>query len=630
MPETNADPKPVTADESTSCGATSCGATSGGSTSGGATLPCDAGMSALVREFDWSATKLGAERDWPQSLRTLVYVILNAKQPMFLAWGAERTWLYNDAFVPILGDKHPSALGQPSMQVWQEARTDLEPLFDKVFAGEAVHIEGFTVGLDRHGSVENATFDFSYTPARDDTGQVAGLFGVCVETTKTVLAEQMLRQEVAERTREAVQRRRAEHALRDLAASLEEQVIVRTQERDRVQKRAQQELAKAQEALRQAQKMEAIGQLTGGIAHDFNNLLAAISVSLQVLRARLARGEIDRFEHYVEMGQDGVRRAATLTQHLLAFARRQTLDPKPTDVSRLVDGMSELMRRAVGPEVRVVLQLSPETWLTRIDPSQLESSLINLCINARDAMQPHGGVLTILTANESLDAAAAALLQLPAGEYVSLDVHDTGPGIADDCIERIFDPFFTTKPMGHGTGLGLSMVYGFVRQSGGQVTVESKPGEGARFRLRLPRHDGVETMPVELPQGDRSFAGRGESILVVEDEPTIREVVAEALTEQGYHVTTASDGAAALDVLASRARVDLLLTDVGLPGGINGRQVACAAREARPTLKVLYMTGYAEGAENRDHLIEPGTAVLSKPLEIATALQRMRSLLEEP
>ncbi len=428
--------------------------------------------------------------------------------------------------------------------------------------------------------------------------------------------------EVAERTRSATERargaealRRSEQRLREVNETLEATVESRTHD-----------LMLAEQALRQAQKMEAVGQLTGGIAHDFNNLLASMSASLQVLQVRLRQGKTDGLDRYIVMGQESVRRAAALTQRLLAFARRQTLDPKPTDVNRLVASMEDLIRRTVGPDVTVEVVGAGGLWSTRIDPPQLENSLLNLCINARDAMLPGGGRLTIETANKWLDERAAAERELAPGQYVSLCVTDTGAGMSPDIIKRVFDPFFTTKPLGQGTGLGLSMVYGFVRQSGGQIRIYSEVGEGTTMCLYLPRHFGEADQDDAADRPEAVEAGDGETVLVIEDEETIRLLIAEVLEEAGYRTLTASDGAAGLRVLQSGARVDLLVTDVGLPGGMNGRQVADAARVARPRLKVLFITGYAENAAVGNGHLEHGMEILTKPFEISSLANKVRAM----
>ncbi|MGV3683565.1 MAG: PAS domain-containing protein [Acidovorax sp.] len=384
----------------------------------------------------------------------------------------------------------------------------------------------------------------------------------------------------------------------------------------------------AQEALRQAQKMEAVGQLTGGIAHDFNNLLAAMSGSLQVMKMHMAKGRREGMERYVEMCERSVRSAASLTQRLLAFSRRQTLDPRPVDVNRLVAGMQDLIARTVGPTVELRVAAAPDLWAARIDPSQLESALLNLCINARDAMMPQGGRLAIATANQVLDERSARELELPPGEYLVLSVADTGAGMPPELVQRIFDPFFTTKPLGQGTGLGLSMVYGFVRQSGGQVRVQSAPGQGTTMALYLPRHQGSAAEHDAGPAPDALTPGAGETVLVIEDEETIRALVSEVLAEAGYRVLLADSGPTGLHLLQGTERIDLLVTDVGLPGGLNGRQVADAGRSVRPGLKVLFITGYAENAAVGNGLMEDGMAILTKPFDVVQLAHRVRQMLD--
>ena len=386
------------------------------------------------------------------------------------------------------------------------------------------------------------------------------------------------------------------------------------------------ELEQARQSLRQSQKMEAVGQLTGGLAHDFNNLLASISGGLQVLKLKLHRGQFAGLERYIEIGESSVRRAASLTQRLLAFSRRQTLDPKPVDLNRLIAGMEELVRHSVGPMIELEVLDARDLWLTRVDPSQLENALLNLCINARDAMMPEGGKLTLATANAWIDERDAQG-DIPPGQYISLCVSDTGTGMPPDVVARIFDPFFTTKPLGEGTGLGLSMVYGFVRQSGGQVRVCSEPGRGTRMCLYMPRHAGAA--PAEAAPGiPPASSGQGETIVLIEDEHALREIVEEVLREAGYRVLTAQDGPTGLQILNSDTRVDLLVTDVGLPGGLNGRQVADAARLQRPGLRVLFVTGYADTAAVGNGRLAAGMEVITKPFEISALTYKVRALID--
>ena len=430
--------------------------------------------------------------------------------------------------------------------------------------------------------------------------------------------------EVGHRTRAAHERirvdaalRQSEAALREANETLEANVAARTQE-----------LLEVEEKFRQSQKMEAIGQLTGGLAHDFNNLLAGMSSSLQILQRRLVEGNADSADRYIGLARDAIRRAAALTHRLLAFSRRQTLDPKVTDVNRLIAGMEELVRRTVGPEVTLEVVGAGGLWTTKIDGPQLENALLNLCINARDAMAPNGGRLTIETANKWLDSRAAAERYLSPGQYISVCVTDTGCGMSEEIISRAFDPFFTTKPIGVGTGLGLSMVYGFVRQSGGQIRVYSELGVGTTMCLYLPRTSGDAPAPDSADASQVEQHADGEFILLIEDEATIRTLITEELQGLGYRVLVASDGASGLEVLRSEATIDLLITDVGLPGGLNGRQVADAARVTRPDLKVLFVTGYAENAVVGNGLLESGMEVITKPFELAALANRIRSMLE--
>ena len=406
--------------------------------------------------------------------------------------------------------------------------------------------------------------------------------------------------------------------LSGLAATLEERVSQEVGAR-----------AEAEENLRQSQKMEAVGQLTGGIAHDFNNLLAAIGGSLEMIEARVAQGRLDVVDRYIAASQNAVRRAAALTHRLLAFSRRQTLDPRPTNVNRLIAGMEEMIRRTVGPSIQIEVVGAGGLWSTLVDPNQLDNALLNLCLNARDAM-PDGGRLTIETANKWLDERAAKERELSPGQYVSLCVTDTGTGMAPAVIAHAFEPFYTTKPFGQGTGLGLSMIYGFARQSGGQIRIYSELGKGTTMCLYLPRHDrNAEEDEASVVSAEAKPAGDGEVVLVIDDEPTIRMLISEVLEEHGYAVVEASDGPSAMRILRSDVRIDLLITDVGLPNGMNGRQIADAARQGRPELKVLFITGYAENAVVGNGHLDKGMQVIAKPFEIDALARKIREIVED-
>ena len=463
--------------------------------------------------------------------------------------------------------------------------------------------------VDRYGAVLKTGQPIRFEQELVATGRWLELSAFRIEPPE--------KKQVAVLFQDLTERKRAEEALRDLAATLEARVVERTEE-----------LTRAHEALRQSQKMEAVGQLTGGIAHDFNNLLAGISGSLELLGKRLSEGRLNGMERYIDAAQGSAQRAASLTQRLLAFSRRQTLDPKPTDVNRLINGMEDLIRRSVGPDVEVEVVGAGGLWATKIDQSQLENALLNLCINARDAMAPAGGRLTIETSNKWLDDRAAKARELPPGQYVSLCVTDTGTGMPLEVQAQAFDPFFTTKPLGQGTGLGLSMIHGFVRQSGGQVRIYSEIGKGTTMCLYLPRHLGGVEGEEEIGLTPVAEGGHGETVLIIDDEETVRMLVAEVLGDAGYNVIEAPDGPSGLEILRSDRRIDLLISDVGLPGGMNGRQVADAARVSRPELKVLFITGYAENAAVGNGLLAPGMEVLTKPFVMGDLAAKVHDMIE--
>ncbi len=404
---------------------------------------------------------------------------------------------------------------------------------------------------------------------------------------------------------------------------------------EKLEQRVAEEIAhrtQAEESLRQSQKMEAIGHLTGGVAHDFNNLLTVIGGGVETLQRMLATVPLGsdevRVRRALGMIAQGATRAATLTHRLLAFARRQTLDPRPLDANKLVAGMSELLRRTLGESVALETVLAGGLWRTALDANQLENALLNLAVNARDAM-PNGGKLTIETANTYLDEAyAAAHDDVAVGQYVMIAVSDTGLGMDERILERVFEPFFTTKDIGQGTGLGLSQVYGFIKQSNGHVKLYSEEGQGTVVKLYLPRllsgrpEGKVKTEETRVPNG------QGETVLVVEDEPAVREHSVASLRELGYRVLAASDGHAAMRVLAREAEIAVLFTDVGLPGGMTGRQLAEAARVLRPELKVVYTTGYARNAIVHGGVLDPGTELLPKPFSYAALAAKIRTVLD--
>lgn len=413
------------------------------------------------------------------------------------------------------------------------------------------------------------------------------------------------------------QHKRTERALQRLNETLEQRVNAEVAAR-----------AKTEAALRQSQKMEAVGQLTGGLAHDFNNLLAGVIGSLELLSVRLQQGRTGDLERYIHSALTSANRATALTHRLLAFSRRQTLDPSPTDLNALIEGMMELLQRTIGPLVSYSTQLSDDLWLTLCDTNQLENALLNLTINARDAM-PDGGQLTLTSENLVLGEPLAEELTLPPGEYVALGVRDTGVGIPPERLGYVFDPFYTTKPLGEGTGLGLSMVYGFAKQSGGAVRIESTVGEGTSVWIYLPRYHGQSaSLHAPATPEPASTSVEGRTVLVVDDEPNVRTLVTEVLQEMGLNTLEAAEGPSGLRILDSDAHLDLLISDIGLPGGMNGRQLADAAREKRPSLRVLFITGYAESSVLDRSNTMSDYEVLTKPFTITDLEEKVRSMLE--
>ncbi|MET1081289.1 MAG: PAS domain S-box protein [Pseudomonas sp.] len=922
-------------------------------------------MGRRVRRHPWADTPLGEPVRWPLPLQTLVAVTLGANQPMFIAWGDQHTLLYNDAYAELLGDKHDTALGRPLLEVWREIRPHLEPIVERAYAGESVHMNDLRFVMERHGYPAEAYFTFSYTPVRDEQGQVAGFFCPCLETTRQVQTERRRAEDTARQRRlferapgfitilqgpehrfefanlayakltgdrdllgrsvrevfpelagqdfferldqvyrsgeryiaqrnpirlnqtpgsapelryldfiyepvtnelgavtgifveghdvtdaymaqealytseqtfsaltqampnhvwtapagglldwfnphcyqysgaaqgeldghgwtrhvhpddlpSALQRwnaalatgtpyeaelrlrrhdgayrwhlsravpiqddtttlsrwigthtdihdqKQAAQALRELNDTLEMRVEARTAERDRVWRNSRDLLAifdtqgvfhavnpawqeilgytpaeltgrsfrefvwppdralteqrlalaatqaltsfesryrhkdgtprwiswqssvegqqiyaygrhisaeKAQadalreteELLRQAQKMEAVGQLTGGIAHDFNNLLGGILGSLELIQLRIDQGRLESLPRYTRNAMNSAQRAAALTHRLLAFARRQPLDPKPVDANQLVRDMQDLLRGTLGPTHSLALTTAESLWPTLCDPNQLESAILNLALNARDAM-PQGGTLSIETANTEVDRSSADLVNLPPGQYVTLSIRDTGTGMPAEVAARACEPFFTTKPQGQGTGLGLSMVYGFVKQSEGHLQLSSEPGKGTCVQIHLPRHAGSLEQEAGEQRDARVRASADKTVLLVEDDPVLRNLVGEVLQDLGYHTLAAADGPSGLNILDTHRGIDLLITDIGLPG-INGHQLAKLATHKHAHLKVLFITGYAEDATSASGFLGPAMQMITKPFAITTLASRIEEMLSQP
>jgi PAS domain S-box-containing protein len=805
-------------------------------------------MQSRVGELLDRAEHLGPIDSWPKSLRTTWRLMERSKFPMFVAWGEDLCFLYNDAYAPILGAKHPDAFGRPFQQVWSEIWPDISPLVDRALAGEASWLEDLPLTMNRHGFDEQTWFTFSYSPALDDEGGVRGVFCACTETTEKVVAVRRNAEEIdrlshlfeqapvfmallsgpehrfdlinpayqqvvghrdcvgktvreafpdlagqgffalldrvyqtgepfvgrqlpiklqrkpggacerawldfvyqpvrdsagsvsgifasgyevtelrqaQERLRlaqragnigafelhpssrtltvteefcriwglepaetlslddtlgavlpedvgrlgtdadtpdpqalgyveyrirrsdsgeirwigrraEAIQdeesgalryagviyditdRKKVEQQLVELTETLEEKVAERTAD-----------LERAQEALRQAQKMEAVGQLTGGIAHDFNNLLTVVTGNLDMVR-RIMDPQLDgRARRGLESALRGAERAASLTQRLLAFSRRQPLQPRPVQLGRLITGMSDLLTRALGETIELQSVTGAGLWDVEVDPNQLESAVLNLAVNARDAM-PEGGKLTIEISNVELDAAYTRReSEVAPGAYAMVAVTDTGTGMSRETLDRVFEPFFTTKEVGRGTGLGLSQVYGFIKQSGGHVKIYSEEGQGTTVRLYLPRlqSQGAEAEEEQAPEAPGE-GRRDETILVVEDDDDVRLYTVESLRELGYRVLEAHDGPSALRLMERQeAPIDLLLTDVVMPA-MNGRELADLASQRQPKLRVLFTTGYARNAAFHAGRLDPGVDLLPKPFTFAALGAKVRSALD--
>jgi PAS domain S-box-containing protein len=795
-------------------------------------------MADLVEGFDWERTPLGPRSGWSQSLRLATSMILASAFPMALRWGPDFILIYNDAYRPILADKHPWALGRPAREAWSEVWSQIEDSHISILdrSGPALFAEDLLMRIRRHADRwEDARFTLGYGPVEDPTvpGGVGGVLVTAVETTDRVMLETALRASEAQfrsfsqavpnhvwsagpdggldwfndriyeysgaepggldgsgwvdllhpddietavaRWTAAIDvgeiyqaefrirrgdgayrwhlaravpvrsaegrivrwigantdiddQKRAAAALGELNATLERRVAEQSAERDRLwrtsqdllvvvdadgvfraanpawttvlgwapdevvgrthlhfvvpedwpasqdalerarvsllptfenrcrhkdgsvrwiswvassdhdwvfatgrditdQRAAAAALAVAQEALRQSQKMDAVGQLTGGIAHDFNNMLAVVVGSLDLLSRRVPGGDA-RAQRYLDAAADAARRATLLTQRLLAFSRQQPLEPEPVEANRLVSGMADLIRHSIGADIRLETVLAGGLWRTHADPNQLENIILNLAVNARDAM-PDGGRLTLETQNAHLDERyAAAHLGLAAGQYVLIAVTDTGVGMPAEVIDKAFDPFFTTKPVGKGTGLGLSQVYGFVKQSGGHVKIYSEPGVGTTVKIYLPRLQGA--VDVDEPQGPAPALPLGDTrevILVVEDEPAVRQFSVDALCELGYRVLEADGAATALSLLDTHPEIILMFTDVVMPD-VNGTRLAEEARRRRPGLRILFTTGYTRNAVVHNGVLDPGVELIGKPFTLDALAAKLRVVLE--
>ncbi|MGA7808844.1 PAS domain-containing protein [Bradyrhizobium sp.] len=670
-------------------------------------------VGALMRSHDWTHSPLGPPATWPQSLRSVVGLILESRFPMFVAWGRALSFLYNDAYAEILGEKHPRALGGRFQEIWTEIWPDISPLIAAALAGEATYREDLPLLMNRRGFDEQTWFTFSYSPVRDEGGAVAGMFCAVAETTQKIVAEKALRDseealralnatlerrvadavaernvlaDIVERTdiivivadlgyrllginkagqdafeaiygvrpevgndlpslladkpahlsqirsywdralagepftaidefgEEALSRRSFEVRFSPLFGPGGRQIAAYQFAQDITDRlREQARLQQAEDALRRAQKLESLGQLTGGVAHDFNNLLAIMSAGVQLLgrpgdpaqRARIMTGM-----------RQAVKRGAALTRHLLSFSRQRPLNPEAVDLARQIDNMREILARSLRGDIHVEMQFAIDLWPVEVDIGEFELALINLCVNARDAIAGEGTIG--ITACNRPGFSQAGLT----GDVVELAVSDSGAGIPTDMLSRVFDPFFTTKEVGKGSGLGLAQVYGFVKQSGGQVDIQSELGNGTTVRLFLPRTDRSPSLSHAQSESlvadvDGLFEGH---VLLVEDDDEVAALAAEMLRLIGFGVTRVASAAAALGALANGRPVSLIFSDIMMPGSMSGVELVREIRKRRPELPVVLATGYQEAAAGA---AKDGIGVLLKPYtleELASAI----------
>ena len=531
----------------------------------------------LIAARDWTATPVGPQAGWPDALRQALNLILNSPESMFLAWGPELTFFFNDAYTPILGPRVDQAMGAAMPETWSDVWEDVRPTVEKALAGEATRFNDLPLTMARRGHPERTWWTFSYSPIYDARNKVRGMFCVTNEQTERVLSSARLR---------------------ELNASLENRVHERSSA-----------LLKAEEQLRQSQKLEAIGQLTGGVAHDFNNLLTVIRGSVDILRRDgLTREKRDR---YIAAIGDTADRAAALTGQLLAFARRQALKPELFDAGQSLRDVAEMIRTLAGPRMELEIQMPEEPCFIMADRSQFDTALVNLGINARDAMNGEGKV-TMATGPVS---GIPQIRSHPpvAGDFIAVTISDTGGGIAEENIGRIFEPFFTTKEVGKGTGLGLSQVIGFSKQSGGDIRVESVEGEGTTFTLYLPRAYAENYRHEAEEEGDESIDGDGLCVLLVEDNEQVGAFATQALRDLGYDSVHALDAERALEQLGKDcARFHVVFSDVVMPG-MSGLELGQEIRRRYPHVPVVLTSGYSHVlAQNGKH----GFELLHKPYSV--------------
>lgn len=545
-------------------------------------------MARRIAAYDWQDTGLGRRDGWSGSLNANIQMLLACPVPLVMLWGQAGTMIYNDAYAVFAGGRHPSLLGKPVEEGWPEIAAFNRHVVDTVLAGAVLSYRDKSLVLHRSGRPEDVWMDLHYSPVVDDAGVPAGVIAIVFETTARMLAEKAHGE--------------AEQALSLLNQTLEARVGHEVKAR-----------AAAEDRLRQVQKLEAVGGLTGGVAHDFNNVLQVISSNLQLLR--LAVGDDERLQARILAANAAVARGARLAQQLLAFARRQPLSPSVVSPPRMAEALSDLLRRAVPERFRLVVEIPDDAWNLYADPIQLEGALLNLVNNARDA-QGDAGTIRIEVGNvvRPDDAPPEGGPDLPAGEYVRVAVIDEGTGMSEEIRARAFEPFFSTKPEGHGTGLGLSMVFGFVKQSQGHIDLHTVPGQGTTVSLYFPRtHKDLSPDDEGTAVCD---AGGELTVLVVEDNADVRLSAIDMLSQLGHRVLSAKDGDAALALLQQADGVDLLFTDVVMPGTVRSSELARIAAGPPHDARVIFTSGYTRDEIFHDGRLDEGVVLLSKPYSI--------------
>ena len=557
-------------------------------------------MGAMIRAHDWASSPVGPPEQWPQALKTALRMALTTRHPIFIFWGPEHICFYNDGYRPSLGpEKHPALLGARGSELFSELWGIIGPQIDMVMRGEgATWHENHLVPSYRHGVLDEVYWTYSYGPI-DDASAQGGVLVVCTETTQQIRVANALRE--------------SERALKELNDELEQRVSMEVAERLREQAR----LAEAQEALRQSQKIETLGQLTGGVAHDFNNLLTPVMGALDFARLELQGNDVA--QEVIAVGLQAAERARTLVQRLLAFGRRQHLQPQDIDADSLMDSAVELAQRSLRPGIRLVLDMPEGLPAVHADPDQVVLAVLNLVVNARDAIEGVGNITLRVREDNDPDEPG-----LRPGRYLRIDVCDDGCGMDEAVVARAAEPFFTTKPTGQGTGLGLASVQGLAVQSGGGFRLASTPGEGSTVSLWMPvsatpdlerhNHEAERTKPL---------AAKRHCILLVDDDELVRASGTSSLRRAGYDVVQAADGEEALALLDAAGPFDLMVTDYAMPG-LSGLDLIDAARRRKPRMPVLMVTGYADnGRESAD------VPRLQKPFLPAELVDRVQALIAE-